>query len=129
MRKQQTPRQKRPTETVWPLLWDSRMRAPRFRLDLTVRYRAVGDGEWRQAKTGNISSTGVLVRAEDAVPVDTRLELRVTLSVNDPAARNGEVACVGRVVRVVGAPEGSAQGFAVAIDEYAFQPHFKLPFA
>jgi PilZ domain len=119
----------RRTETVWPLLWDSRMRAPRFRLDLTVRYRAIGDAEWRQAKTGNISSTGVLVRAEDALPLDTRLELRVALSVNEPAARGGEVSCVGRVVRLVGAPDGDRQGFAVAIDEYAFQPHFKFPVA
>ena len=103
------------------------MRAPRFRLDLTVRYRVVGDEEWRQAQTGNISSTGVLLRAEGAMPVDTRLELRVALSVNEPAARGGEVSCVGRVVRLVGEPEGRLHGFAVAIDEYAFQPRFRLP--
>jgi hypothetical protein len=96
-------------------------------LDLTVRYRAVGDQQWRQAKTGNISSTGVLVRAEDALPLDTRLELRVVLSLNEPAARGGEVSCVGRVVRLVGEPDGDSGGFAVAIDEYAFQPRFKLP--
>jgi hypothetical protein len=100
------------------------MRAPRFRLDLTVRYRAVGDEEWRQAKTGNISSTGVLVRAEDALPLDTRLELRMALSLHEPAARGGEVSCVGRVVRLVVDPEADDQGFAVAIDEYAFQPRF-----
>jgi hypothetical protein len=103
------------------------MRAPRFRLNLAVRYRAVGDEEWRQAKTGNISSSGVLLRADGVMPLDTRLELRVALAVNEPAARSGEVSCVGRVVRLVGEPEGSTQGFAVAIDEYAFQPHFKLP--
>jgi hypothetical protein len=103
------------------------MRAPRFRLDLTVRYRAVGDDEWRQAKTGNISSTGVLLRSDGVMPLDTRLELRVALSVNEPAARGGEVSCVGRVVRLVGEPEGHVEGFAVAIDEYAFQPRFKLP--
>ena len=103
------------------------MRAPRFRLNLTVRYRAVGDAEWRQAKTGNISSTGVLLRADGALPLDTRLELRVTLAVNEPGARDGEVSCVGRVVRLVGEPEGAAQGFAVAIDRYALQPRFKLP--
>ena len=105
------------------------MRAPRFRLDLTVRYRTVGDGEWRQAKTGNISSTGLLLRAEDALPLDTRLELRVVLSLNEPAPRSGEVTCVGRVVRLVGGPEEDYRGFAVAIDEYAFQPRFKLPLA
>lgn len=129
MRKLQSVRQKRGTETVWPLLWDSRMRAPRFRLDLTVRYRAVGDAEWRQAKTGNISSSGVLVRADNALPLDTRLELRVALALNEPPTRAGEVSCVGRVVRLVGAPDGDSEGFAVAIDEYAFQPQFKLPVA
>ena len=105
------------------------MRAPRFRLDLTVRYRAVGHEEWRQAKTGNISSTGVLVRAEDALPLETRLELRLALSANEPAARGGEVSCVGRVVRLVGAPDGDHEGFAVAIDEYAFEPRFKVSVA
>jgi hypothetical protein len=96
-------------------------------LDLVVRYRALGDEEWRQAKTGNISSSGVLLRADGVMPLDTRLELRVALSANEPPARGGEVSCVGRVVRLVGEPDGGAQGFAVAIDEYAFQPRFKLP--
>ena len=98
------------------------MRAPRFRLDLTVRYRPVGDLEWRQAKTGNISSSGVLLRVEDPLPLDTRLELRVALALSDQTPRNGEVSCVGRVVRLVSTPMDDTHGFAVAIDEYAFQP-------
>jgi hypothetical protein len=98
-------------------------------LDLTVRYRPVGDDRWRQAQTGNISSSGVLLRVEDALPLDTRLELRVALSLDDPAPRCGEVSCLGRVVRLVGEPDGNPHGFAVAIDEYAFQPRFKLPTA
>jgi hypothetical protein len=96
-------------------------------LNLTVQYRAVGDDVWRQAKTGNISSTGVLLRGDGVMPLDTRLELRVALSANEPAARGGELSCVGRVVRLVGEPDGSPEGFAVAIDEYAFQPRFRLP--
>jgi hypothetical protein len=102
------------------------MRAPRFRLDLTVRYRPVGDAEWREAKTGNISSSGVLLRAEDPVPVETRLELQVALALSDPTAGTGAVSCVGHVVRLVADPEGDPQGFAVAIDDYAFQPQVKF---
>jgi hypothetical protein len=105
------------------------MRAPRFRLDLAVRYRALGDEEWRPGKTGNISSSGLLLRTDGVLPVDTRLELRVTLAVNEPTARGGEMSCVGRVVRLVGEPEGAAHAFAVAIDEYALQPRIKLPLA
>jgi PilZ domain len=117
-----TVRQIGKTKTVWPLLWDSRMRAPRFRLDLPVHYRPLGDNEWRQATTGNISSSGLLLRAEDALPLDTRLELRVALALNEPVASpKGEVSCLGHVVRVVDAPQGDAHGFAVAIDEYAFR--------
>jgi hypothetical protein len=103
------------------------MRAPRFRLDLMVRYRPLGDREWRQAKTGNISSSGVLLRVEEPLPLDTRLELRVALALTEPTPKGGEVSCLGRVVRVVGSPEGDPRGFAVAIDEYAFQPGLKLP--
>jgi hypothetical protein len=99
-------------------------------LDLSVQYRPLGADEWRQATTGNISSSGVLLRAEDALPLNTRLEMRVVLAINEPAAsRNGEVSCVGRVVRVLGAPQGDPGGFAVAIDEYAFQPKIGLPTA
>ncbi len=129
MRKLQTSKQTRSTETVWPLLCDSRMRAPRFRLDLTVRYRPVGDVEWREAQTGNISSSGVLLRADDDLPVETRLEMRLALSLREPAARGGEVSCVGRVVRVVAEPDADPRGFAVAIDEYAFQPRLTIPTA
>jgi PilZ domain len=105
------------------------MRAPRFRLDLTVRYRPVGDVEWRQAQTGNISSSGVLVRADDDMPLDTRLEMRLALSLNELPARAGEVSCLGRVVRLVGQPDADPHGFAVAIDEYAFEPRLKMPTA
>jgi hypothetical protein len=122
MRTRQRLRQTGNTKAVWPLLANVRMRAPRFRLDLSVRYRPVGDAEWRQAKTGDISSSGVLVRADDPLPLDTRLEICVALAVSEPPARGGEVSCVGRVVRVVAAPQGDPHGFAVAIDEYAFQP-------
>jgi len=122
MQTSETTRQTCRPRTVWSLLSHSQMRAPRFRLDLTVRYRPVGDVEWRQAKTGDISSSGLLLRADDALPLDTRLELRVVLAVSEPTPRAGEVSCVGRVVRLVGAPQGHSSAFAVAIDEYAFQP-------
>jgi hypothetical protein len=122
MRKLYTSQQTRRAETVWPLLSGSRMRAPRFRLDLTVRYRPVGDVEWRQAKTDNISSSGLLLRADEDMPLDTRLEVRFPLSLSESAVSvGGEVSCLGRVVRLVGPPDADLRGFAVAIEEYAFQ--------
>ena len=50
------------------------------------------------------------------------MELQVALALSDPTAGTGAVSCVGHVVRLVGDPEGDPQGFAVAIDDYAFQP-------
>ena len=100
------------------------MRAPRFPLQLEVRYRPEGVRSWRRATTGNVSSSGVLVRVPDPLKVNTRIEFRLALkSTPVPEAPvAAEVSGRGRVVRQTSEGETSQRGFAIAIDEYDFKP-------
>src|SRR5215475_8795394 len=75
------------------------MRAPRFPLHLSVRYRRVGDRQWRRGETENISRSGVLIRGEDPLEIDATVELMVALAVRSAAAISGEVQCSGRALQ------------------------------
>ena len=100
------------------------MRAPRFPLHLSVRYRRVGDRQWRRGETENISRSGVLIRGEDPLEIDETVELMVALAVRNAAATSAEVQCCGRVVRTVSPASGqSLPGSAVLIENYNFLPH------
>jgi hypothetical protein len=95
------------------------MRAHRFPLNLAVRYRPVGQAEWRQATTGNISASGVLVHDPEPLQIETQVEFALVLQGTEPAGL-GQVAGRGRVVRLIGPDERTEPGFAVAIDDYTF---------
>ena len=98
------------------------MRASRFPLHLSVRYRRVGDRQWRHGTTENISRSGVLFRAQEYVEIDENVELRLEL----PVATRGEcpeVSCRGRVVRTVSPSDHEPwPGSAVMIETYDFLP-------
>jgi len=97
------------------------MRAPRFPLHLSVRYRRAGDPEWRRGETQNISRSGVLIRGEDQLEVDATVELLVALDARSASVDMGEVLCSGRVVRTVSPSDDySCPGSAVAIEQFNF---------
>jgi PilZ domain-containing protein len=99
------------------------MRASRFPLHLLVLYRRVGEPDWRQGKTENISRSGVLFRAEELVLPDTDVELRLALPAAAPGREPPEVSCRGRVVRTVSPSEHEPlPGSAVVIEHYDFLP-------
>jgi len=99
------------------------MRAPRFPLHLSVRYRRIGDPEWRRGETENISRSGILIRGEDPLEVDASVELLVALDVRSTGSDAGEVLCSGRVVRTVSPSDDYAcPGSAVVIDQFNFLP-------
>jgi hypothetical protein len=88
-----------------------------------VRYRRVGDRQWRRGETENISRSGVLIRGEDPLEIDETVELMVALAVRSAAVSTGEVQCSGRVVRTVSPESGQAlPGSAVLIENYNFLP-------
>jgi hypothetical protein len=96
------------------------MRAPRFPLCLSARYRPLGKSEWVQGKTRNISASGVLLQAAEPLQVDTQVEVQFVLESDKITGPVGEVACRGRVVRVIAPSERQLSEFAVAIEQYNF---------
>jgi len=101
------------------------MRAVRFRLCLPLNYRPVGDPEWREGKSENISHSGVLFRGEDAPHIDTPVEIRLMLPATPSENGYPEVSCRGRVVRTIPpANDRSAPGVAVTFEHYEFERTF-----
>jgi len=97
------------------------LRARRFSIQTVLRYRATSDGNWHEGRTENISQSGVLFRAENAVPPRTPLEMRFVLPLAMSVERPAEVLCRGVVVRTI--PPGGSDGLPVVaarITDYRF---------
>ena len=77
-----------------------------------VRYRVVGEDQWLEGQTVNISESGVLFQAAEPLVPETIIEM--TFRVPDrmgPLA--GELMCVGRVVRRASAASSTVH-FSIA---------------
>jgi hypothetical protein len=99
------------------------MRAPRYSLHLSLRYRRIGEAAWHCGQTQNISRSGVFFRTDDPIEVNAPVELSVVLTTGPVATDAAEVHCRGRVVRTVAPWENDGiPGSAVTIDDYAFLP-------
>ena len=97
-----------------------RHRAQRFNLQMSMQYR-VSNGEWSESSTENISRSGVLFRAQEPVPANTQIELRVTMPWELTGAHAAEVLCRGRVVRVIlPLSADSPLALAARIHDYRF---------
>jgi len=51
--------------------------APRFTLKLPMRYRPVGDLQWRETYTTNVSSSGAVFLASDVLLVASKVEIEI----------------------------------------------------
>jgi hypothetical protein len=63
----------------------------------------------------------VLLQVPDPLQVDTRVEFQLALAPKGKGT-TGEVACKGRVVRVITGDEAPQPGFAIAIEQYDIRP-------
>jgi hypothetical protein len=92
-------------------------RPQRVALHLPLRYRPVGDPDWHEARTENISRTGVLFRTTDPLDIDTHVEMTFVLPISpsQPA-----IVCRGRVVRTVLPDRQGRVGLAATISVYRF---------
>jgi hypothetical protein len=92
-------------------------RAPRYLMDLEVRYRAAGAPDWSEGRTIDISRCGALFAAAGPLlPALTPVELLIAMPGSDsvPGAR---VHCKGRIVRLV----PLSPLMAATIDDYSFE--------
>ncbi len=96
-------------------------RAQRFVLQLPLKYRKLGDRDWRVGTTENISRSGMLFRGEEVILPNVQLEINLVLPAEIAGLTAAEVMCRGEVVRTVeseGAvyePSVSGENFAVSI--------------
>jgi PAS domain S-box-containing protein len=106
-------------------------RAQRFQLHLPLRYRRLGESQWHEGKTENISRSGMLFQAElqgeDALQPHSQLEINLVLPAEIAGLSATEVVCRGEVVRTVEPHAGALNpALAARILQYHFQ-HGPLP--
>ncbi len=58
--------------------------APRFSLQLPMRYRPQGDSRWREATTKNVSSRGALFLTDEPLQPGRKLEIEILMMATAP---------------------------------------------
>jgi PAS domain S-box-containing protein len=97
-------------------------RAQRFKLNLPLKYRQIGQRDWRMGTTENISRSGLLFRAEELIAPNVQLEINLVLPAEIAGLASAEVMCRGEVVRTVEAETPSmSPALAAKILQYRFQ--------
>jgi PAS domain S-box-containing protein len=108
-------------------------RAPRFQLNLPLKYRRLDEEKWHEGETRNISRSGLLFQADDFLQPDllqpnVQLEINLVLPAEIAGLTPTEVVCRGQIVRTV-QPSGEKMPPALAakILQYHFQHGTHLP--
>ena len=102
-------------------------RAQRFKLHLPLRYRRLGEKQWHDGKTENISRSGMLFQADELLQPSSQLEINLVLPAEIAGLSATEVVCRGEVVRTVEANGKTlSPALAARILQYHFQ-HGPLP--
>ena len=102
-------------------------RAQRFKLSLPVRYRLLGEEDWRQGTTENISRSGLLFRVDQLLEPSSQVEISLVLPPEIAGLSAAEVVCRGEVVRTMQPEHPSAPpALAAKILQYHFQ-HGSIP--
>jgi PAS domain S-box-containing protein len=103
-------------------------RAQRFQLHLPLRYRRLGENNWHEGKTENISRSGMLFQAEESLQPSAMLEINLVLPQEIAGLSETEVVCRGEVVRTVQPNGGTVTpALAARILQYHFQHGSHLP--
>jgi hypothetical protein len=97
-------------------------RAERFPVHLPVRYRLPQSRDWFEARTENVSRTGLLFRSDCHLEPATMVDVRLEVSKINGHSDGAEVVCKCEVVRTEDACGGSiSPAVAVAIHNYRFR--------
>jgi len=106
----------------------SPFRAQRFNLQLPLKYRPIGENDWRAGTTENISRSGLLFRAEELLPANVQLEINLVLPIEIAGLSAAEVVCRGEVVRTMEAETPAmSPALAAKILQYHFQHGSLVP--
>ena len=106
----------------------SPFRAQRFNLHLPLKYRPIGERDWRDGTTENISRSGLLFQAQEALHPAVQLEISLVLPAEIAGLAATEVICRGEVVRSVQTRvpgQGQGQSVAPALAAKILRYHFQ----
>jgi PilZ domain len=93
-------------------------RARRFPTRIPIRYSPDGGSTWFEGQTEDISHSGVLFVAEQAVPIKTDLTMKLSVS-SAGTETVAEIVCRGNIVRIVQADgTGTLPRLGVTISSY-----------
>jgi PAS domain S-box-containing protein len=102
-------------------------RAQRFKLTLPVRYRLLGEEDWLQGTTENISRSGLLFQVEEVLQPSSQVEINLVLPPEIAGLSAAEVVCRGEVVRTMRAEGRGNPALAAKILQYHFQHGAQIP--
>jgi PAS domain S-box-containing protein len=106
----------------------SPFRAQRFNLHLPLKYRPLGEPDWRAGTTENISRSGMLFRGEEAISPNVQVEINLVLPPEIAGLAPAEVVCRGEVVRsVAGETPSMSPALATKILQYHFHHGAQMP--
>ncbi|MGH9353227.1 MAG: PilZ domain-containing protein [Terriglobia bacterium] len=97
------------------------LRAPRFPVEMLVRFRGAREPAWHKGRTENVSRTGVLLRCDLEMEIDAPVEMGFILPAEVLGRPGAEVECRGFVARVEPPARGRPEArVAVTISDYRF---------
>jgi CheY-like chemotaxis protein len=102
-------------------------RAQRFQLRLPLKYRQLGENDWRTGTTQNISRSGMLFQAEEMLPANVQLEINLVLPAEIAGLAAAEVVCRGEIVRTMEPGQQMRPALAAKILQYHFQHGSRIP--
>ncbi|MGH9378165.1 MAG: PilZ domain-containing protein [Terriglobia bacterium] len=98
------------------------IRAPRFPVEMSIRFHGAREPVWREGWSENISRSGIMFRCDLQMEADATVEMRFVLPAETLLGRPGaEVECHGLVARVEPpAGDRTETRLAVTIANYRF---------
>ncbi len=87
-----------------------------------MMFRQVGDSEWQQAQTANVSRTGVLFTTQTTMKPHTALEMKLVFPAELVGPSAGQVVCRGEVIRAESSPLQGPQALAARIGSFRMLP-------
>jgi hypothetical protein len=94
-------------------------RAQRYAIRIPLKYRLSGTADWWEGQTENISRSGVLFRTDHLMPLQTPVDVLMSLPDEVGNAGSPTVVCRGRIVRTEPPrPDDPRPAVAVTIANY-----------
>lgn len=88
-----------------------------------MMFRRVGESEWQQGQTANVSRTGVLFTTQTTMQPHTALEMKLVFPAELVGQAAGQVVCRGEVIRAESSPLQAPQSaLAATIGSFRMLP-------